>query len=49
MEVVRVIEVVCDKCTEQQARDYPWKYARNNKETDIDLRGFEVESVESNE
>lgn len=47
MECVVSKEVICDNCTEEQARKDPFEYASDERETgQVD---WKVESVEPNE
>jgi len=40
-------EVICDNCTEDQARNNPFEFASNERE--LGVVGWNVDSVEPNE
>jgi hypothetical protein len=47
LKVERTVEVVCEGCTEQQARESPWDFVTGD-ELDIDQSDWDVVSVEPN-
>jgi hypothetical protein len=48
IRVTRLVEVVCEDCTEAQAREKPWDYAVGS-EREFDQEDWEVRSVVPNE
>ena len=42
-------EVICEGCTEDEARDDPWQYESSTGPRDLELHNWEVLKVEPNE
>ncbi len=47
MEVTKTIDVVCENCTEDEARENPWEHVVGD-ELEIEQRDWEVTSVKEN-
>lgn len=47
MEREIVVEIICDDCTEEEARNNPFDHS-DGEEIEIDSRGYEVLRVEPN-